>query len=135
MPVPVHYEPAEFSSYEPENCSICRLPTRYWLTPHIPLCPGCADKQVSAEPFLRVPKASTDYIKSRVRFKLLFVTFKLKRSPFIVRGNDVVKMRGQWPTVTELEEGKKQICAMLLAKEEVTAEPDEIVITFYAPML
>lgn len=40
----VHPEPKEWSSYPPENCTKCRQPTRYWLTPHTPLCPDCASQ-------------------------------------------------------------------------------------------
>jgi hypothetical protein len=35
-------EPLEFSRMMPENCTVCRNPTRYWYTPHIPLCQNCA---------------------------------------------------------------------------------------------
>lgn len=41
----VHLEPEDIRHMSPENCSECRKPTRYWLTPHIPLCPGCAGMQ------------------------------------------------------------------------------------------
>ena len=41
----VHLEPEPYLSMrEVENCSKCGLPTRWWLTPHVPLCPACADK-------------------------------------------------------------------------------------------
>jgi hypothetical protein len=42
MPVTVHHEPDEFRFWEAEDCVDCRQPTRYWLTPHVPLCPNCA---------------------------------------------------------------------------------------------
>lgn len=38
----VHREPEWFSDWPMEECSECRTPTRYWLTPHIPLCQVCA---------------------------------------------------------------------------------------------
>jgi hypothetical protein len=42
MAVEVHMEPLEFSRMEPENCSVCHMPTRYWYTSHIPMCQNCA---------------------------------------------------------------------------------------------
>lgn len=38
----VHLEPSSFRNQEAEDCTDCRRPTRYWLTPHISLCPDCA---------------------------------------------------------------------------------------------
>lgn len=49
MSVYVHHEPDRFKSFEAEDCVDCHKPTRYWLDPHIPLCPDCAKKR-SSEP-------------------------------------------------------------------------------------
>ena len=38
----VHLEPEEFRNWPSESCVECRTPTRYWVTPHIPLCKDCA---------------------------------------------------------------------------------------------
>jgi len=38
----VGYEPDDLSKDEPEKCSECHYPTRYWLDPHTPLCQACA---------------------------------------------------------------------------------------------
>ena len=40
----VHHEPADLKHVRPEACSKCGQSTRYWLTPHVPLCRICADK-------------------------------------------------------------------------------------------
>lgn len=42
----VHQEPENVPIKDPlEDCSKCNQPTNHWLTPHIPLCPICAEKQ------------------------------------------------------------------------------------------
>ena len=59
-PLTVHLEPKEFFAWEAEDCVVCRKPTRYWLTPHIPLCPGCAYQGSSTLGGLSLtPRAST----------------------------------------------------------------------------
>lgn len=49
-PATVHLEPADFRKMDEEDCTDCHRPTRYWLTPHIPLCQECVEKRnVAAE--------------------------------------------------------------------------------------
>lgn len=41
----VHLEPEHFRRWPSEDCSECGKPTRYWLTPHVPLCQDCAQNK------------------------------------------------------------------------------------------
>jgi hypothetical protein len=43
QPFEVHDEPGGFNHFDPEPCVRCKYLTRYWLTPHIPMCQFCAD--------------------------------------------------------------------------------------------
>lgn len=87
----IHHEPDHFKSWPAEHCSECKEPTRFWLTPHIALCPNCAlndeklspdeqieafkrirgnkslskDKQLAA--FRVICKECLDYFSSQVR--------------------------------------------------------------------
>lgn len=43
QPLTVHREPDDFKRCESELCTDCRQPTRFWLTPHVPLCEACCE--------------------------------------------------------------------------------------------
>jgi hypothetical protein len=43
----VHLEPDDLRHCPSEKCSECGEKTRYWLTPHIPLCQDCAAKELT----------------------------------------------------------------------------------------
>ena len=47
--IEVHKEPSYYQRLPAEKCIKCQLESRYWMTPHICLCPVCATNSTEEE--------------------------------------------------------------------------------------